>query len=89
MYLFGKESIVKHWVGPMGFRYRWPIVLDALKYLRRAIRGVYIAPKKVKVRNPAFDVTEAGNITAIITEKGVIESPDTEKVASHLMQQGN
>ena len=39
-----------------------------------------IAPKDINVYNPAFDVTDAENITAIITEKGVIEKPDTEKI---------
>jgi methylthioribose-1-phosphate isomerase len=39
-----------------------------------------IAPDGVNVYNPAFDVTEAKNITAIITEKGVIEKPDTRKI---------
>jgi methylthioribose-1-phosphate isomerase len=38
------------------------------------------APKNVKVYNPAFDVTPAENITAIITEKGVIECPTAEKI---------
>ena len=40
-----------------------------------------MAPEGVRVYNPAFDVTDAANITAIITEKGVIESPTTEKIA--------
>ncbi len=39
-----------------------------------------IAPDDVNVYNPAFDVTEAQNITAIITEKGVIENPGTKKI---------
>ncbi|RME23713.1 MAG: S-methyl-5-thioribose-1-phosphate isomerase [Deltaproteobacteria bacterium] len=39
-------------------------------------RGVRIAPEGVKVRNPAFDVTPAGLITAIITEQGVARGPD-------------
>lgn len=34
-----------------------------------------IAPKGVGVRNPAFDVTPARLVTAIITEKGVVRSP--------------
>jgi len=38
------------------------------------------APQGVKVYNPAFDVTPAENITAIITEKGVIECPTKEKI---------
>jgi len=45
--------------------------------------GRTIAPEGVNVYNPAFDVTDAGNITAIITEKGVIEKPDTRKIAAH------
>lgn len=39
------------------------------------IKGVQIAPEGVFIRNPSFDVTPSGNITAIITEKGVIENP--------------
>lgn len=46
--------------------------------------GVKIAPEGADVYNPAFDVTDAQNITAIITEKGVIEKPDSEKIAQHL-----
>lgn len=41
----------------------------------RKIRGIYIAPKNVKVRNPAFDVTPNRLISAIITEKGVLRKP--------------
>lgn len=43
-----------------------------------------IAPDGIDVYNPAFDVTEASDITAIITERGVIEKPDAEKIAAHL-----
>jgi methylthioribose-1-phosphate isomerase len=39
-----------------------------------------IAPEGVDVYNPAFDVTQAANVTAIITEKGVIENPSAESV---------
>jgi len=39
------------------------------------IQGVQIAPEGIDVYNPAFDVTPAENITAIITEKKVIERP--------------
>lgn len=38
-------------------------------------RGVRVAPEGVRAFNPAFDVTPAELITAIITEKGVIEHP--------------
>lgn len=37
------------------------------------IRGLPIAPEGVRVRNPSFDVTPAKYITAIITEKGVVQ----------------
>lgn len=39
------------------------------------IQGVQIAPEGIFIKNPAFDVTPAENITAIITERGVIENP--------------
>jgi len=38
------------------------------------------APKDMPVYNPAFDVTAAQNITAIITERGVIEEPTTQRI---------
>jgi len=38
------------------------------------------APANVHVSNHAFDVTPAELITAIITERGVIDAPDAEKV---------
>lgn len=46
--------------------------------------GTNVAPKNIKVYNPAFDVTPAENITAIITEKGVIANPSFQSVAEHL-----
>jgi methylthioribose-1-phosphate isomerase len=39
------------------------------------LAGRAIAPEGVRVRNPAFDVTPADLITAIITEAGVAEPP--------------
>jgi len=36
------------------------------------VQGVSLAPEGVNVRNPAFDVTPARYVTAIITEKGVV-----------------
>jgi methylthioribose-1-phosphate isomerase len=38
------------------------------------------APRGVKVRNPAFDVTPAELITGIICEKGIILRPTREKI---------
>jgi methylthioribose-1-phosphate isomerase len=37
------------------------------------INGVRIAPEGIKVFNPAFDVTPAEYISAIITEKGIVD----------------
>ncbi len=39
------------------------------------IMDVQIVPEGISIRNPAFDVTPAKYISAIITEKGVIENP--------------
>ncbi len=46
-----------------------------------AFWGRETAPRGTFVYNPAFDVTPAGLITAVITERGVIESPDTDAIA--------
>lgn len=53
----------------------------------RQIQGKVVAPSEVAVYNPAFDVTPGELITAIVTERGVIEAPTTEKVLAHLRQQ--
>ena len=42
-----------------------------------------MAPVDVGVYNPAFDVVDAAAITAIITERGVIEAPTTETIQAH------
>lgn len=41
-----------------------------------------MAPASVKCYNPAFDVTDAELITAIITEKGICRYPYTESLAA-------
>jgi len=43
-----------------------------------------VAPEGVGVYNPAFDVTDAQDIAAIVTERGVIENPNSESVLEHL-----
>ena len=40
------------------------------------------AAEGVQVRNPAFDVTPAELVTALITEKGVVHQPDLEKLST-------
>ncbi len=44
-------------------------------------RDIRWAPEGVKVRNPAFDVTPAELITALICEKGVLHHPAREGIA--------
>ncbi|MBA7660876.1 Methylthioribose-1-phosphate isomerase [subsurface metagenome] len=41
-------------------------------------------PEGVDIYNPAFDITEAQDITAIITERGVIENPNAGGIFEHL-----
>lgn len=48
------------------------------------IKNVYIAHPKTKAFHPAFDVVPNNLITAIITEKGIIKKPNTEKIKHHL-----
>ena len=44
------------------------------------IRGLRLAPQGIKAANPAFDVTPHRYIAAIITEKGIIREPYTDKL---------
>ncbi|MBU5438994.1 S-methyl-5-thioribose-1-phosphate isomerase [Tissierella sp. MSJ-40] len=44
------------------------------------IEGIRVMPEGVQVYNPAFDVTPEENITAIITEKGIIRPPFKENI---------
>jgi len=53
-----------------------------------AIRGTRIAPEGVSVFNPAFDVTPASHITAIVTEAGVAAPPYTDSLCD-LCKSGN
>jgi methylthioribose-1-phosphate isomerase len=46
--------------------------------------GRRVAPEEVKVANPAFDVTPAALITALITERGLAQPPNRETVAALL-----
>lgn len=49
--------------------------------------GRRVAPPGCPAINPAFDVTPAGLIDVIVTERGVIERPDSHKMAA-LLEQG-
>jgi methylthioribose-1-phosphate isomerase len=48
------------------------------------IFGKPVAPKGMKIFNPAFDVTAHDLITAIITEKGVINPPYQQNIRTHV-----
>jgi methylthioribose-1-phosphate isomerase len=50
----------------------------------RFLNNKKLAADNVDIYNPAFDITESRHITAIITEKGIIEKPTAEKIAVHL-----
>jgi methylthioribose-1-phosphate isomerase len=49
-----------------------------------AFGGMPVAPDGTAVRNPAFDVTPAGLVTALVTERGVAAPPDAASVADLL-----
>jgi methylthioribose-1-phosphate isomerase len=46
------------------------------------VKGIQIAPLDVKTFNPAFDVTPAAHIAAIVTEKGIVRPPYTPALAA-------
>ncbi|MFH1878833.1 MAG: S-methyl-5-thioribose-1-phosphate isomerase [Candidatus Omnitrophota bacterium] len=50
----------------------------------KKINGKYITPEKAAAKNPSFDVTPAGLITAIITERGVIDKPSKKNIENIL-----
>ncbi len=45
-------------------------------------RELQWAPEGVSVRNPAFDITSAELVAALITEKGVVARPDPQSIAA-------
>lgn len=46
--------------------------------------GTRIATEGAEAWNPAFDVTPANLVDAIVTEKGIIENPTLDKMQSHM-----
>jgi methylthioribose-1-phosphate isomerase len=47
-------------------------------------RGVRTAPAGVEILNPAFDVTPAGLVTALVTDRGVVPAPSADKLRALL-----
>ena len=50
------------------------------------VAGRAVVPAGVPVRHPAFDVTPAALVTALITERGVLPSPDRDGLAAFLRE---
>lgn len=48
----------------------------------RGFSGLQWAPEGVAARNPAFDVTPAELVTALITEKGVVRTLNRARIAA-------
>lgn len=59
---------------------------DAIPIEQRAssevteVFGVHVAPEHIAVENPAFDITPARYVTAIITERGIAREPYRESL---------
>jgi methylthioribose-1-phosphate isomerase len=49
-----------------------------------SVGGVRFAPTGISARHPAFDVTPAELVSGLITERGVVISPNREKIAALL-----
>ena len=46
--------------------------------------GQQAAPENVRVFNPAFDVTPAELVSALVSERGVVHAPDAERLRDWL-----
>lgn len=53
-----------------------------------SLAGKRIAAEGAEAWNPAFDVTPAELVDAIVTEKGVVLAPDREKMSGMMQNQG-
>lgn len=52
----------------------------------RNFMGIKVAPDEAAVYNPAFDITLAKYISAIITEKGIISPPYSVNLLKHIVK---
>ena len=46
--------------------------------------GTLVTPPETQARNPAFDVTPAALVSALVTERGVAAPPDAASIAALL-----
>jgi methylthioribose-1-phosphate isomerase len=51
----------------------------------KGFRDYHWAAEGVKIRNPSFDVTPAELVTGLITERGVVLSPDAQSIRKLMM----
>lgn len=51
-------------------------------------KGISLSPSGAQAKNPAFDITPAHLITALITEHGVLPSPREKKLRQFFRQKG-
>ena len=56
-----------------------PIVERASDEVTR-FGGKLVAPEGVRARHPAFDVTRAGYVTALFTERGIADPPGPDEL---------
>lgn len=61
-----------------------PIEHRDAEEVRTVLGKIEIAPRNVKVYNPAFDVTPPELVTAIVTEKGIVKPPFQEGLKNML-----
>ncbi|WP_035383622.1 S-methyl-5-thioribose-1-phosphate isomerase [Ferriphaselus sp. R-1] len=55
----------------------------------KGFRDTHWAAEGVQIRNPSFDVTPAELVTGLITERGVVLSPDAAKLRALFSQAGS
>jgi methylthioribose-1-phosphate isomerase len=55
----------------------------------RGVGDLQWAPAGAAVRNPAFDVTPAELVTALITEKGIVRNPSASNIAQLFPEPGS
>lgn len=61
---------------------------DEVRYSSGQAGGTLSVPPAAGVINPAFDVTPAALISAIVTERGVIQKPDAAVIRMHFSAMG-
>ena len=81
-----QESTEAQWLcGPSRVEHTADVALDEIDDPAREVTHVgpnRLTPEGARIRNPAFDVTPAKYVSAIITERGVARAPFDESLAA-------